>query len=231
MSCANGVPMTAHHGCSRKRSFGQHAPQSAPGSVTMPAAAGADRRKQQPRRPGQRRRGQVPDTQRPIATLPCDPSPEHSRTAPGISARRLSPHATGLVADTCRRIFDTELLDRAQAPRAGARAVPGADFLMRRAAEDLAERLATVGAALRQGGDAVLRHAGRARRRARRAARSTTVVRIEADAALLGGAAGIVAAPEHGAARARQASTSPSRCCRCRRPTTFPACWSRSAAR
>ena len=32
--------MTAHHGFSRKRSLGQQAPQSAPGCVTMPAAAG-----------------------------------------------------------------------------------------------------------------------------------------------------------------------------------------------
>ena len=34
MSCENGVPITGHHGRSRKRSFGQQVPHSVPGCVT-----------------------------------------------------------------------------------------------------------------------------------------------------------------------------------------------------
>ncbi|MCX7305199.1 MAG: methyltransferase domain-containing protein [Hyphomicrobiales bacterium] len=73
-------------------------------------------------------------------------------------------------------------------------AVPGADFLMRRAAEDLAERLATVGrrfpkaatlfCATHDAADVV-----------RASGKVDEAVRVEADAALLGSAQGIVAPP------------------------------------
>lgn len=49
MSCGNGVPSTSHHGFSRKRSFGQQVPHSAPGWVTCRRQP--PRRKQQPRGP------------------------------------------------------------------------------------------------------------------------------------------------------------------------------------
>ena len=87
-------------------------------------------------------------------------------------------------------IFDSELLVRRKR-RALAAAVPGASFLFDRAAEDLGERLATVerrfdrAAALfsmtRAAGDAVLA-----------SGKAGSLLRVEADEALLGGDAGLV---------------------------------------
>lgn len=91
-------------------------------------------------------------------------------------------------------IFDTDLLVRRR-KRALAEAVADADFLMARAADDLGERLATVerrfdrAAALFCGTPAamqVLSASGKV----------GEVVRVEADAAFLGGAPGLVATPE-----------------------------------
>ena len=89
-----------------------------------------------------------------------------------------------------QRIFDHELLIRRKR-RALAAAVPGAAFLLDRAVEDLGERLATVerrfdkAAALfcltAAAGDAVLQ-----------SGKAQSLVRIEADAAFLGGEAGLV---------------------------------------
>ena len=89
-----------------------------------------------------------------------------------------------------QEIFDSELLVRRKR-RALAAAVPGASFLLDRAAEDLGERLATVerrfdkAAALfsttRQPRDVVLA-----------SGKAGSVLRVEADAALLGGDAGRV---------------------------------------
>jgi SAM-dependent methyltransferase len=92
------------------------------------------------------------------------------------------------------QVFDTDLLV-ARKKRALGAGVPDADFLMRRVAEDLAERLSTVG---RDFADAatffcqtpaaadVLRSSGKV----------ADVRRVEADAALLGGGEGMIAAPE-----------------------------------
>ena len=89
-----------------------------------------------------------------------------------------------------QRIFDQELLIRRKR-RALMTAVPGAAFLLDRAVEDLGERLATVerrfdkAAALfcltAAAGDAVLQ-----------SGKAQSLVRIEADAALLDGEAGLV---------------------------------------
>lgn len=91
-------------------------------------------------------------------------------------------------------IFDASLISHHRR-RAVAQAVPGADFLVARAAEDLAERLAVVerkferAAALfgvSPAATAVLAASGKA----------AEVVRVEADEAFLGGGPGIVSDPE-----------------------------------
>jgi SAM-dependent methyltransferase len=97
------------------------------------------------------------------------------------------------VAETPRQLIDTGLLIERKR-RAVGRAVPGADFLMRRAAEDLAERLATVG---RRFGKAATLFSGTkdALDVVLASGKADEAIRVEAHAALLGGAAGIVAAP------------------------------------
>jgi len=97
------------------------------------------------------------------------------------------------VAEPTQQLIDTGLLIERKR-RAVRRAVPGADFLMRRAAEDLAERLATVGrrfakaatlfSGTRDALDIVLA-----------SCKADEAIRVEADAALLGQAEGMVAAP------------------------------------
>ena len=89
-----------------------------------------------------------------------------------------------------QRIFDHELLIRRKR-RALAAAVPGAAFLLDRAVEDLADRLATVERRFDKAatlfcltaaaGDAVLQ-----------SGKAQSLVRIETDAAFLGGGAGLV---------------------------------------
>lgn len=90
-------------------------------------------------------------------------------------------------------IFDAKLVIERRR-RALLRAVPGADFLLARAAVDLAERLGAVerrfqrAAALfcvTPSAEAVLKASGKA----------NEIVRVEADAAFLGGEAGIVSDP------------------------------------
>ena len=97
------------------------------------------------------------------------------------------------MAGTRRQLIDTGLLIERKR-RAVRRAVPGADFLMRRAAEDLAERLATVG---RRFGKAATLFSGTtdALDVVLASGKVDEAIRVEADAALLGGAAGTVAAP------------------------------------
>jgi SAM-dependent methyltransferase len=92
-------------------------------------------------------------------------------------------------------IIDTDLLI-SRKRRALARAVPGADFLMQRAAEDLAERLSTVE---RQFGKAAVLfcQAPAAEEAVRASGKVAETLRVEADEALLGEAEGIVAAPGH----------------------------------
>ena len=68
---------------------------------------------------------------------------------------------------------------------------------MARAAEDLAERLATVGRRFAQGCGAVLRDIGAAREVVLASGKADDAVRVEADAAFLGGETGIVATPGH----------------------------------
>jgi len=91
-------------------------------------------------------------------------------------------------------IFDLELAT-ARKLRAQRMAAAGADFLMRRAADDLAERLGAVG---RRFGNAVALHCGTPAAREVLAASGKVgaTERVEADAALLAGEDGRVAPPE-----------------------------------
>lgn len=99
------------------------------------------------------------------------------------------------MADDPHEIIDTGLLvDRKR--RAVARAVAGADFLMERAAEDLAERLATVGRRFEKAA-ALFCVTPAARDAVLASGKADEAVRIEADAAFLGGGEGIVATPGH----------------------------------
>lgn len=99
------------------------------------------------------------------------------------------------MANDPHEIIDTGLLvDRKR--RAVARAVAGADFLMERAAEDLAERLATVGRRFEKAA-ALFCVTPAARDAVLASGKADVAVRIEADAAFLGGGEGIVATPGH----------------------------------
>lgn len=92
------------------------------------------------------------------------------------------------------RVFDTDLL-LARKKRALRISVPGADFLMRRAADDLADRLAAVGRRFERGA-ALFCLTGAARDVLTASGKVGETIRVEADAFLLGGAAGLAAAPE-----------------------------------
>ena len=110
---------------------------------------------------------------------------------------------------------------RAQAPRAwpgrAGRRLPDAT----RAAEDLAERLATVEAALRHGGGAILGDAGGAGRRARPAARSAN--RCGSKPTRHSWAASRHRRRARADCRSNPtASISPCRCCRCRTTNDIP---------
>ncbi len=99
------------------------------------------------------------------------------------------------MANDPHEIIDTGLLvDRKR--RAVAQAVAGADFLMERAAEDLAERLATVGRRFEKAA-ALFCVTPAARYAVLASGKADEAVRIEADAAFLGGGEGIVATPGH----------------------------------
>ncbi|NGO51589.1 methyltransferase domain-containing protein [Allomesorhizobium camelthorni] len=94
-----------------------------------------------------------------------------------------------------QKLFDTEL-SIARKRRALAQVVPGADFLMERAAEDLGERLSAVERRFKKA--ATLYCVTPAARDAVLASgKADEVIRIEADAAFLAGEPGMVAAPEH----------------------------------
>ena len=94
-----------------------------------------------------------------------------------------------------QQIIDTDLLI-ARKRRAVGRAVAGADFLMQRAADDLAERLATVGRRFTRAA-ALFCVTPAARDVVLASGKADEAVRVEADAAFLGGEAGIVATPGH----------------------------------
>jgi SAM-dependent methyltransferase len=99
------------------------------------------------------------------------------------------------VAEDPQQIIDTDLLV-GRKRRAVGRAVAGADFLMQRAAEDLGDRLATVGRrfSLAAGLFSVT---SAARDVALASGKVDEAIRVEADTAFLGGETGIVAAPGH----------------------------------
>ena len=94
-----------------------------------------------------------------------------------------------------QQIIDAGLVV-ARRRRAAGQAVAGADFLMQRAAEDLAERLATVGRRFSRAAS-LFSLTPAARDTVLASGKVEEAVRVEADAALLGGEAGIVAAPGH----------------------------------
>ena len=94
-----------------------------------------------------------------------------------------------------QQIIDAGLVV-ARRRRAAGQAIAGADFLMQRAAEDLAERLATVGRRFSRAA-ALFSLTPTARDTVLASGKVEEAVRVEADAALLGGEAGIVAAPGH----------------------------------
>jgi SAM-dependent methyltransferase len=120
-------------------------------------------------------------------------TPDNSRTA-AIAAELSTPPETTVTQDP-QQIIDTGLLIARQR-RAVGRAVAGADFLMARAAEDLAERLATVG---RHFSTAVALFCvtSAAREAVLSSGKADETVRIEADAAFLGRDEGLVAARGH----------------------------------
>lgn len=91
-------------------------------------------------------------------------------------------------------IFDAELAV-ARKLRALRAASAGADFLMQRAVEDLAERLAAVPRRFGRAA-ALFCQTGAAAQALRAAGKADTVVRVEADAALLAGEDGVAAASE-----------------------------------
>ena len=91
-------------------------------------------------------------------------------------------------------LFDTEL-SIARKRRALALAVQGADFLMARAADDLAERLSAVERRFAKAA-ALYCVTPAARDAVLESGKADEVIRIEADAAFLGNGPGLVAAPE-----------------------------------
>jgi SAM-dependent methyltransferase len=94
-----------------------------------------------------------------------------------------------------QEIIDTRLLI-ARKRRAAGRAVPGADFLMRRAADELGERLATVSRRFPNAA-ALFCLTPAARDAVLASGKADEAVRVEADAAMLAGEPGVVAAPGH----------------------------------
>lgn len=91
-------------------------------------------------------------------------------------------------------LFDP-LLAVERRKRALKRAAAGADFLMHRTAEDLAERLSTVGRRFGQAA-ALFSWTGAAARVLAESGKVDHVIRVEADAAFLGEGGGLAAAPE-----------------------------------
>lgn len=91
-------------------------------------------------------------------------------------------------------VFDTDLVV-ARRRRAVLRAVPGADFLLKRCADDLGERLSAVE---RHFGQAAALHASTAtvRETVMASGKAGEVLRVEADPALLGGGSGLVSPVE-----------------------------------
>lgn len=94
-----------------------------------------------------------------------------------------------------QQIIDTDLLIERKR-RAVGRAIAGADFLMERAAEDLAERLATVGRRFARAAT-LFCVTPAARDVVLASGKAEEATRVEADAVFLGKETGIVAAPGH----------------------------------
>jgi SAM-dependent methyltransferase len=99
------------------------------------------------------------------------------------------------VTEDPQQIIDADLLI-ARKRRAARQAVAGADFLMQRAAEDLAERLATVGRRFSRAA-ALFCVTSAAREVVLASGKVDEAIRIEADPTFLGDEAGIVTAPGH----------------------------------
>jgi SAM-dependent methyltransferase len=99
------------------------------------------------------------------------------------------------MSNSLEQIVDASLLAERKR-RAVRRSVAGADFLMARAADDLAERLATVGRRFPKAA-ALFCVTPAARDTVLASGKVDEAVRIETDAAFLGDEAGIVAAPGH----------------------------------
>jgi len=91
-------------------------------------------------------------------------------------------------------VFDTELL-LTRRIRALRTANDGADFLMRRAAEDLGERLATVNRRFGRGGT-LFCVTGSAADVVEQSGKAAEIVRVEADERFLAGTNGMIAVPE-----------------------------------
>ncbi|MBE7185938.1 MAG: methyltransferase domain-containing protein [Methylobacterium mesophilicum] len=91
-------------------------------------------------------------------------------------------------------VFDLDAL-QSRKRRALKQAVPGADFLMVHAAEELGDRLATVSRRFERAAT-VFCNTPHAARALRESGKVDEVIRVEADEALLGGEPGIVATPE-----------------------------------
>ena len=184
MSCVNGVPITAHHGRSRKPELRPAGAAQRAGLRDMPAAAGADRRKQDaPAVQPSARAGKALD-------LFVADRPRGMPIAPSIarklhSARRRCNTGTG----PCSRSSIATLCSRASAapwpPPSG-----GADFLMRPRGRRPCRPAGDRRAAFRQGRGAVLPDAGGSATPSWQAARRGSSLRVEADAGLPGGGRG-----------------------------------------
>ena len=215
MSCANGVPITGHHGRSRNLSFGQHSPHSVPGSATCRRQPATGRREQHAGRPAERLAGEGLELFAPIRHVVAHQA-EHS--APREHSLHASTRSQG--THDLQPIFDDRLVlqhkRRALAAAAPRRVVPARPRgrRPRRAARDRR-------AALRQAAalfcltpaarDAIL-----ASGKAKPAIRVEPTRRFSAASRASSAASTI-------SRSSPKASTSPSRCCRCRRRTTFPA--------
>lgn len=190
MSCAKGVPITAHQGFSRKRSFVQHCPQSVPGSVTFllqPAQTGGNR---------SRAGASAIALARPLIsnTLSATTVLSYRHDSKSRTSPHLSDGPGQAREPTLQPIFDQELMT-ARKLRALAAPVPGAGFLMERAAEDLQERLGAVERRFEHAA-ALFCVTAEARAALIASGKVGTVTRVEADAALLTGEEGLVSPPD-----------------------------------
>jgi SAM-dependent methyltransferase len=131
---------------------------------------------------------------RPYRSAPC--SRGNRIAEPRLSRRDFfAAVREARVTEDPRQIIDTDLL-LSRKRRAVGRAVAGADFLMQRAADDLAERMATIGRRFSRAA-ALFCVTPAARDVVLASRKADEALRVEADAAFLGDEPGIVAAPGH----------------------------------